>query len=191
LQKEALALKVIRSKMGEEDFPGIVFRKVRLPKAEDLLIAFISWSSQVLSRCLYFLFIFLQIYEEDIHRLVSMTNLWKARAPPTALSFDDLQKPGGEDASNGNYSGLKDQKVLSVRENFELFLSMCVVDAGFCVFEYCYATSAPSRSDPHIFFFSSLSRADVDSFAGCVRYPQGSPLKIWTRFLLTRTMMRF
>jgi ubiquitin-like 1-activating enzyme E1 B len=84
--------------------------------------------------------VFTKVYDQDIRRLLAMSDMWQYRVPPVPLdrkailtdSFVDSRKG---DAINGHKnaappqtnggnsqagSGLKDQKALSLRDNVEL-----------------------------------------------------------------------
>lgn len=68
--------------------------------------------------------VLLQIYKQDIERLLSMEDMWRHRKKPTPLEFDELEKApssstnGGSSASNG----IKDQRALDAKASFDLFM---------------------------------------------------------------------
>ena len=87
-----------------------------------------------------------QVFHSDILNLLSMTDMWKLRAPPVPLSFEGIKngtftlrgQPANAIVSNGtaaptnNQNGastsapgaaLKDQKTLTLQDNLELFIS--------------------------------------------------------------------
>ncbi|KAJ3932803.1 MAG: hypothetical protein NXY57DRAFT_1001476 [Lentinula lateritia] len=70
--------------------------------------------------------IFDKIFNTDIKRLLSMSDMWNHRASPVPLDFDRIMQGENE---NGNGSkqkqtvALKDQKKLTTKENLELFVS--------------------------------------------------------------------
>ncbi|KAG8740350.1 E1 ubiquitin-activating protein uba2 [Ceratobasidium sp. 414] len=84
---------------------------------------------------------FTKVYDQDIRRLLAMSDMWLHRVPPVPLDrkailtgeFVDPRKETPSDSSNsngtgnengatntGSGSGLKDQKALSLRDNVEL-----------------------------------------------------------------------
>ena len=64
----------------------------------------------------------LQIFKQDIERLLSMEDMWKHRKQPVPIDYDELEKiPTSSQATNG-HSGIRDQKVLSLKDSFDLFL---------------------------------------------------------------------
>ena len=90
--------------------------------------------------------IIFKVFNTDIKNLLSMSDMWKNRAPPTPLDYDkiadgsfaipktstiengssDVKVTNGSSNSNtvpGKSSGLKDQKELTVQENLVLFVS--------------------------------------------------------------------
>jgi hypothetical protein len=64
-----------------------------------------------------------------------MTDMWRSRVPPTPLDFDSisqdgdvsmtptLETSGSTPGAGGSTSNLKDQKVLSLADNLDLFVS--------------------------------------------------------------------
>lgn len=52
-----------------------------------------------------------------------MEDVWKTRKPPTPLQFDELQSMMDVQASEGHgqVTGLKDQQLWTVKENFDVF----------------------------------------------------------------------
>ena len=69
--------------------------------------------------------VFSKVFTADVQRLVSMSDMWKNRAPPTPLVYDDvLALPAAaEPAPPTATAGLRDQRQLSLRETVELFES--------------------------------------------------------------------
>ncbi|TFK50549.1 hypothetical protein OE88DRAFT_1713030 [Heliocybe sulcata] len=92
---------------------------------------------------------FEKVFNSDIRNLLSMSDMWRSRAPPVPLDFDAVKKgtfvlrgisatgpatngsakgnSNGHAATNGQSgasgSGLKDQRALSLQENLALFVS--------------------------------------------------------------------
>lgn len=65
---------------------------------------------------------------QDVARLLLMEDLWKHRQPPHALSYDALTGPDTSELvaeSSVASAGIKDQKALTLRDSFELFMSRC------------------------------------------------------------------
>ncbi|KAJ3914748.1 hypothetical protein F5877DRAFT_49902 [Lentinula edodes] len=67
--------------------------------------------------------IFDKIFNTDIKRLLSMSDMWNHRAKPVPLDFDRIMQE--TDVGNGEKESvaLKDQKKLTTKENLELFIS--------------------------------------------------------------------
>ena len=88
----------------------------------------------------------LQVFYSDIFNLLSMADMWRTRAPPVPLSFEGIKngtftlrgKPANAITSNGTVvqangqngastsaagAGLKDQQMLTLQDNLELFVS--------------------------------------------------------------------
>ena len=72
----------------------------------------------------------LQVYSQDILRLLQMEDMWKHRKPPHPLVYEIIAAEGVEAAASGSGSaadslqtGLKAQRTLSLRDSFELFVS--------------------------------------------------------------------
>lgn len=63
--------------------------------------------------------VFDKVYNTDIKRLLSMDSMWKNRAMPTPLEFDILESESTE--AKTLTDGLADQKVWTLKENFEMF----------------------------------------------------------------------
>lgn len=90
----------------------------------------------------------LQVFRSDILNLLSMADMWNTRAAPVPLSFEGIKngtftlrgKLSSAITSNGTAvpansqngastsalgAGLKDQKMLTLQDNLELFISRC------------------------------------------------------------------
>ncbi|KAJ3897575.1 hypothetical protein F5879DRAFT_1006174 [Lentinula edodes] len=68
--------------------------------------------------------IFDKIFNTDIKRLLSMSDMWNHRAKPVPLDFDRIMQE--TEVGNGEKEesvALKDQKKLTTKENLELFIS--------------------------------------------------------------------
>lgn len=71
--------------------------------------------------------LFEKLFHTDIQYLLTMDKLWETRRKPVALSLeevlrDDVREAGTSSApANGNSGGLKDQRLWSLRECFEVF----------------------------------------------------------------------
>ncbi|KAL9554989.1 hypothetical protein MBANPS3_002557 [Mucor bainieri] len=63
--------------------------------------------------------VFNKVYNTDINRLLSMESMWAKRAKPTPLDYDTLEKESA--AAETTAVGLPDQKVWTLKENFEMF----------------------------------------------------------------------
>jgi ubiquitin-like 1-activating enzyme E1 B len=65
--------------------------------------------------------VFEKVFNTDIHRLLSMADMWKSRKPPTPLSFLDYKTtlPTSE-RSPAEIAG-DDQKIWSLRDNIDVF----------------------------------------------------------------------
>lgn len=52
-----------------------------------------------------------------------MEDMWKSRRKPVPLDFDDLANAASASDANGHVNGgLRDQRVLSVKDSFDLFV---------------------------------------------------------------------
>ncbi|KAJ3863732.1 hypothetical protein EV359DRAFT_42528 [Lentinula novae-zelandiae] len=74
--------------------------------------------------------IFDKIFNTDIKRLLSMSDMWNHRAKPVPLDFDRIMQGENENGNGKEVGGkqkqtvaLKDQKKLTTKENLELFIS--------------------------------------------------------------------
>ncbi|KAF2637900.1 ubiquitin-activating enzyme E1 3 [Massarina eburnea CBS 473.64] len=63
--------------------------------------------------------VFEKVFKEDIERLLSMEDMWKARTKPVALDYDSLS---GEALGVGSAVAKKDQAEWTPAENFAVFL---------------------------------------------------------------------
>ncbi|KAK4509131.1 uncharacterized protein ATC70_007481 [Mucor velutinosus] len=63
--------------------------------------------------------VFDKVYNTDINRLLSMESMWAKRAKPTPLDYDTLESESA--AAETSAVGLADQKVWTLKENFEMF----------------------------------------------------------------------
>ncbi|KAI9249534.1 hypothetical protein BY458DRAFT_525497 [Sporodiniella umbellata] len=72
--------------------------------------------------------VFDKVFNTDICRLLSMESMWKTRAKPTPLTFDDLEKTLCEkqNVTETEIQGLPDQKVWDLTENFLAFKQSAV-----------------------------------------------------------------
>ncbi|KAF9531343.1 hypothetical protein CPB83DRAFT_848881 [Crepidotus variabilis] len=84
---------------------------------------------------------FQKVFNADIRNLLSMSDMWKSRSPPIPLDYDAIlndtfnpqtNRPpvastsnlaNGQAGNSGNASNLRDQRTLSLKDNFELFVS--------------------------------------------------------------------
>lgn len=67
-----------------------------------------------------------KVYKQDVERLLKMEDMWKHRAPPHALLFDELKASAAQreaEPSTSAAAGIKDQRALSLSDSFELFVS--------------------------------------------------------------------
>ncbi len=133
LKKEGAAFRAVRRAMGEDDGAKRVFEKVRtVVSPRDHLAEHRH----------------LQVFTEDINRLLSMEDMWKVpgRVKPVPLDYEAILNgtfpaPHGEEqtaqASGSKQNGttqqanggaqpsastLRDQKELSLKDNLELFI---------------------------------------------------------------------
>ncbi|MBW0476923.1 hypothetical protein O181_016638 [Austropuccinia psidii MF-1] len=72
--------------------------------------------------------VFKKVFEEDIHRLLMMEDMWKHRLAPVPLDYDQIsiqtkKATHKETNHHSNPTILKDQQSLSLEENFGLFCS--------------------------------------------------------------------
>ncbi|SCV74448.1 BQ2448_8087 [Microbotryum intermedium] len=82
--------------------------------------------------------VFDKVYSEDINRLLKMEDMWKHRKPPHPLSWDELSaststvdttessstnSTSTPAATNGSTGLIKDQRTLTLRDSFNLFIS--------------------------------------------------------------------
>ncbi|KZT21897.1 hypothetical protein NEOLEDRAFT_1072604 [Neolentinus lepideus HHB14362 ss-1] len=125
LRKEAQAFKAVRAALRSKDSSGNAAR-----------MAFEKASRGKFPRT---------VFDSDIRNLLSMSDMWRSRAPPVPLDFDAIMKGSfvlrgtstvtpttnangnKRAATNGQNSastaGLKDQRALSLQENLALFVS--------------------------------------------------------------------
>lgn len=69
---------------------------------------------------------FEKVYKQDIERLLKMEDMWKHRAPPHVLGYEQLAAEAaraGAQPSTSEQAGIKDQRALSLTDSFELFMS--------------------------------------------------------------------
>ncbi|CAG8627457.1 1051_t:CDS:2, partial [Paraglomus brasilianum] len=92
LKRETQELIKIREAIGSDNYPYLVFKKV---------------------------------FTDDINRLLTWEDVWKKRAPPKPLVYETLEN-GVIDNGTGQYSSnsgtLEDQRVWSLKENFNVFV---------------------------------------------------------------------
>ncbi|KAL1128980.1 hypothetical protein AAG570_013514 [Ranatra chinensis] len=66
--------------------------------------------------------LFLKLFNEDIHYLLKMENLWKSRRPPKPLELSNLpDAKGSSSSSDQTNSGMRDQRLWSVAECADIF----------------------------------------------------------------------
>jgi ubiquitin-like 1-activating enzyme E1 B len=63
-----------------------------------------------------------QVFKQDIERLLSMEEMWRHRTKPTPLDYDNLEKAPSSSNGASTQSGIKDQRALSVKDSFDLFI---------------------------------------------------------------------
>lgn len=71
-----------------------------------------------------------QVFTDDVHNLLSMTDMWRSRAPPEPLDFDTISSIPTSDQTlpNGHATtanGLRDQRALTLKEILVMFVSRC------------------------------------------------------------------
>ncbi|KAK7062646.1 E1 ubiquitin-activating protein uba2 [Paramarasmius palmivorus] len=133
LRKEALAFQAVRQALRSpnthESAAKMVFKKVRI-----LTPVFIRLTADRTK----------QVFDADIRNLLLMSDMWRARTPPTPLDFDAilqgtfaLPTPSSSAAASTNgqvngksngaetsaNAGLKDQRALTLKDNLSLFIS--------------------------------------------------------------------
>jgi ubiquitin-like 1-activating enzyme E1 B len=65
-----------------------------------------------------------KVFNQDIKVLLSMSDMWKTRTPPTALDFDRIKAESMSNHANGSRQAqIQDQKELSLGDCLELFVS--------------------------------------------------------------------
>jgi ubiquitin-like 1-activating enzyme E1 B len=73
-----------------------------------------------------------KVFTHDVHNLLSMTDMWRSRAPPEPLNYNTIVSTPISDegattsTSNGHTtvaSALPDQKTLTLREMLDMFIS--------------------------------------------------------------------
>ncbi|CAO0799477.1 unnamed protein product [Mucor circinelloides] len=125
--------------------------------------------------------VFDKVYNTDINRLLSMESMWAKRAKPTPLDYDTLERESA--AAETSTVGLADQKVWTLKENFEMFKDSVVRLAARYLKEretqsdailsfdkddddaMDFVTAA-SNLRAHVFNIPSKSLFDVKSMAG-------------------------
>lgn len=65
--------------------------------------------------------IFEKVFTDDINRLRSMGDMWKTRAPPTALNFDAVSKSSASGGEVGESVAKRGQDTWNLAENFTVF----------------------------------------------------------------------
>ncbi|KAI8981889.1 hypothetical protein BDF20DRAFT_817446 [Mycotypha africana] len=65
--------------------------------------------------------IFDKVFKTDIERLLSMESMWKNRKKPTPLNYESLVETMEDNSTNEASSGLADQRVWTLKENFEMY----------------------------------------------------------------------
>jgi ubiquitin-like 1-activating enzyme E1 B len=62
--------------------------------------------------------VFEKVFNADIHRLLSMSDMWKSRTPPTPLKYSDFKLPMDQRIAE---IAKDDQKVWDLIENVAVF----------------------------------------------------------------------
>jgi hypothetical protein len=119
----------IREAMGSDDYPQLVFKKV---------------------------------FVDDINRLLTWEDIWKKRTPPKPLTYDILENgvvDGETEPQSSNSVALEDQRVWSLKENFNVFFDRCA---------HCYLKVFFSSLSMSLNFscFNKSSTAERTSIAG-------------------------
>ncbi|KAI7852848.1 hypothetical protein BDC45DRAFT_545812 [Circinella umbellata] len=65
--------------------------------------------------------VFDKVFTSDIERLLSMDSMWEHREKPTALFFNDIEKEVDDKSKDVTESGLRDQRVWSLKECLDMF----------------------------------------------------------------------
>ena len=65
--------------------------------------------------------VFGKVFTDDIIRLRSMGDMWKTRAPPTALDFDTVSKSSASDGEIGSSVAKRGQDTWNLGQNFTVF----------------------------------------------------------------------
>lgn len=64
--------------------------------------------------------VFTKVFTKDVQRLLSMEDMWKKRTPPAPLDYDAVM---AESVPPPDPNSLRDQRMLSLRENADMFLA--------------------------------------------------------------------
>lgn len=128
MRKEARAIRELRAGLNLEGAAKRVFEKVRC-------------SPRALASLNVLRLAHAQVYVGDIERLLKMEDMWAHRKAPHTLNWDELSSapstsssaPSTSDASNGTTAAngkdearIKDQRKLSIKDSFDLFVDACV-----------------------------------------------------------------
>ena len=62
--------------------------------------------------------VFEKVFNSDIQRLLSMSDMWKSRTPPTPIRYSDFTLPSSEQMEE---IAKDDQKVWDLQENIAVF----------------------------------------------------------------------
>ncbi|KAI8638310.1 hypothetical protein BD408DRAFT_405776 [Parasitella parasitica] len=125
--------------------------------------------------------VFNKVYKSDIERLLSMESMWKSRKAPAPLDYDTLESEVS--AAETSTQGLADQKVWTLKENFEMFKDSAIRLATRYLEEKCTQpdailsfdkddedamdfVTAASNLRSHAFHIPTKSLFDVKSMAG-------------------------
>lgn len=68
--------------------------------------------------------VFEKVFTTDVQRLLQRETMWKSRAPPTPLHWDEARTSDATDkAATGTQAGLKDHQQLTLAQTVQLFES--------------------------------------------------------------------
>lgn len=121
--------------------------------------------------------LFNKFFKDDIHYLLSMSNLWKTRKPPTPLSWEDAQKCSGNAEEEENSIRARDMTVWSIKKCANVFaesIQLLKNDLGVKPFLVWDKDDQPAMDfvaacanlRAHIFSIKQNNRFTIKSIAG-------------------------
>ena len=67
-----------------------------------------------------------KVFTEDINRLLAMEEMWKHRAKPTPVDYQQLLAAPSTSQQHNGTATIRDQRILSVKDSFDLLQDSCV-----------------------------------------------------------------